>query len=204
MKTLIATILLLLLTGCTTIGFDTKVRESYSWEPQTNMTICVLVGPNVDNAEKMSAHSQKEFSQYNINLDFEYQDWTPPRRQILKAVMQVPLKAPCDRLFAYLHRPIWQSLISLVASIEGEVDNASGSRGYAYVSGLSASGLVAGPSKYIVAHEFYHLVGCGHGMSKNNCYAKIKEMKHISTDEFVPSWSFMLDKWLYERDGKLR
>ena len=203
MKALIA-IILLTLTGCTTIGFDTKVRESYSWEPQTDMTICVLVGPKVDNAEQISAHSKAEFSQYNINLDFEYQDWTPPTIGILKAVMQVPLKAPCDRLFAYLHRPILQSLMSLVASIEGEVDNASGSRGYGYVSGLSAAMLMVGSGKKVVAHEFYHLMGCGHSMSKNNCYAKIQEMKHIATDKFVPSWSVVLDKWLYERDGKLR
>ena len=190
--------LFLLMTGCTSIGVDNSdVRDSFSWQPDTEITICTLVDPDIsdDKVRAIETKAIQEFQQYNIHLTFmQHDEWTHRDSSKVKILTTMDMPEGCDRLFAYLDRSVWQSLVSLAVSVEGAVDDDTGTRGYGYVKGASLSGMLLGGGENIVTHEIYHLLGCGHSMSKVDCYHQLQALKHHAP----ASWSFSKDAWLIE------
>ena len=190
----------LLLAGCTTTGMSTSAINDHDFSAMVGLDICVLQESCVPDKRALiiSNRARLAFEKYGLDLRFTYQYWKAPStpKAIMKALEQEPLEAPCDRLFAYMCRDITQKLKGWVISTEGVVSDEASTRGFAYVQGISLNSLALGGDSRIVVHEIEHLVGCGHGLTKTDCYRQIKTMKDLT---FPPAWSFAGGRWIMER-----
>lgn len=169
--------------GCTTIGADTKVRETVDYGPPQTVEVCFLKDPDVtqQRADELIAAVNKEFAAYNIQATVPWvHEWERPSftaSGILEGVMSHELEAPCDRLVGLIGRHAGDFLWGLLLpEVLGAVDDVTRTRGYVVANWGSVNQLFSEPDVSAV-HEFYHLVGCGHGVTKSKCYHKIAEMK---------------------------
>jgi hypothetical protein len=193
--------------GCTTIGADTKERGAVDYGPPQTVEICLLKDPDVtqQRADELIAAVNKEFAPYNIQATVPWvHDWKRPAftaSGIIQDVMKRELEAPCDRLVGLVDRNAGDFFWGLLLpEVLGGVDDVTRTRGYVVANWGSINQIFAEPSVATV-HEFYHLVGCGHGATKTKCYHKIAEMKASlpAGSDFLPGVT-KEGKYLLTRD----
>lgn len=182
------------LTGCTTIGMDTaEVRRVDFGEPVT-LEVCLLKHKDVaqQRADLFIAAVNEEFSDFGISVTVPWvREWERPAftvNGIMQDILSRSLEAPCDRLVALVDRHAGDFLWGLLLpEVLGAVDDLTHTRGY-IVANFGSLNQAFSSTEMTAVHEFYHLVGCGHGVSKSNCYHDIAGLKASRPPEsdFLP------------------
>jgi hypothetical protein len=190
---LLATVLLGI-SGCTTVGVNTRERATIDFGPPVSLSVCVLRSPGITSqkVDELVAAVNMEFAPYGIQVIVPWQHaWTRAgftHSSLFDDVARRDLEPPCDRLVALVDRNAGDFLWGLLLpEILGEVDEATHTRGYIVAMTGSVNQLFEPPSKGAV-HEFYHLLGCPHAASLSKCYHLIATLKtHIDPAKgFVP------------------
>jgi hypothetical protein len=98
---------------------------------------------------------------------------------ILQEVSAHPLECPCDRLVFFVGRGFRDFLWGMVMpEVLGAVEDTTLTKGYAVAEWGSLRQVLSLLSpEDISVHEFYHLLGCGHGLSATPCYERIAQIK---------------------------
>jgi hypothetical protein len=181
-------------TGCTTIGAHTTEREKVDYGPPQTLEVCLLKHPDVtqQRADELIAAVNMEFAPYGIAVTIPWvREWQRPSftaSGIMEDIIKRDLEAPCDRLVGLVDRHAGDFLWGLLLpEVLGAVDDVTRTRGFVVATWGSINQVFAEPSVATV-HEFYHFVGCGHGIAKTKCYHKIAEMKSRRPPEsdFMP------------------
>lgn len=180
--------------GCTTVGVNTRERDTIDYGPPMILNVCLLRAPGVtaETADELLGAVNKEFAPYNIQIVAPWQrPWTRAgftSSSLFDDVARRDLEPPCDRLIALVDRNAGDFLWGLVMpEILGEVDEATHTRGY-IVATMGSLNQVFEPPSAATVHEFYHLLGCPHAASLTNCYHLIASLKgHTDAAKgFVP------------------
>lgn len=190
-----ATALLFSATACGTIGVGLpSLRDSIDFGPRVELRVCLLVDPGVGEAKARSlvGAADRELDAYGIDVVVP---WLRPWRRpaftadgMIEELLQRPLEPPCDRLVAFAGRNLADTLWGLLLpQTLGAVDGPTHTRGM-IVGRLATPGqLLMSPSR-TTAHEFYHLLGCAHALTKRSCYDQIRVLKQATPagGGFVP------------------
>ena len=111
--------------------------------------------------------------------------WERPafsQKGITRYVARRPLKVPCDRILALVGRDARDFLWgALMPEILGAVETRTNSKGYvvAQVGSLNQVLTFQSPSGAAV-HEFYHLLGCHHGIDQEDAYRQVRHIKQLA------------------------
>jgi hypothetical protein len=190
-----ATLLLISTSACGTIGAGLpSLRDSIDFGARVELRVCLLVDPTVGEAKARSLVSaaDRELDVYGIDVVVPWtRPWTRPAFTadgMLEELLQRPLEPPCDRLVAFAGRNLADSLWGLLLpQTLGAVDGPTHTRGM-IVGRLATPGqLLMSPSR-TTRHEFYHLLGCAHALTKRSCYDQIRRLKEATpaAGGFVP------------------
>jgi len=160
-----------------------KAEKAVDYGPPATMRVCVLQTGDVpvQRSGKLLNAVNQEFAPYGITVEVAWvKPWIRPGFQvdsIMDDVKRRDLEPPCDRLMALVDRNVGDFLWGLaMPEVLGAVDGVTATRGYVVATGASLNQLFLPPSAATV-HEFYHLLGCPHGLSLANCYPRIAAMK---------------------------
>lgn len=179
-------LLLLVAAGCTTLGVDDMAaRGSIDYGPDEAIRLCLLQDVSIDDTEVTSLITaiRKEMSPFGLIVEIP---WVKPwQRQgfdymgILESVVKAhPLTEPCDRIAAFVGRNtadiLWGAL--LMPEVLGAVETATRTRGFMVASFGSLNQAFTSP-RSVAAHEFYHMLGCDHDLTMNDCYKQIALLK---------------------------
>lgn len=180
-----------LATGCTSVGFhDLAKRNKMDFGPSVTMRICLLQDRDVSQAQadSIKAALRKELRPYGIEVIYPWvQPWDQPgfwSSTQLQGLLNAPLVPPCDRVFGLADRHVGDFLWSIfLPSVMGEVETLTHTRGFA-ASGWGTHDLLGFYSpESIAVHEGYHLLGCGHALSMDDCYEQIRMVKVIAIQD---------------------
>lgn len=191
------------LTGCTGMGMhEMEALKQTDFGPQETLRICVLLDePEIsqtDGAQIIKA-IQGEFTLYNILIDVPvYEQWQRPgvsHMQVIENLAARKLAPPCDRILALAGRTLPDLIIgTLGITILGSVDTVTHTRGYVLSEFISLNQIVT-PPEIAAIHEAYHLLGCDHDTSMNECYGRIATLKIAASknrtqgNDFFPTYS---------------
>lgn len=186
--------LAIVLAGCTSVGVHTRERFVQDYGPPMQLRVCVLHTDDVTprRIDTLLAAVNEEFAPYGIEVVVP---WSRPwqragftHESLFDDVVRRELQPPCDRLIAFVDRNAADALWGLLMpEVLGMVDDATHTRGYVVATRVSLNQLFTSPSRTTV-HEFYHLLGCPHAESLDDCYTRIAALKNarIATTDFVP------------------
>jgi hypothetical protein len=171
------------LAGCTTIGADTAERKRVDFGQPLSLEVCLLKHKDVSQprADLFIAAVNKEFADFGIAVTVPWvREWERPAftvNGIMQDILTRDLEAPCDRLIALVDRHAGDFLWGLLLpEVLGAVDDVTHTRGY-IVANFGSLNQAFSSVEMTAVHEFYHLVGCGHGISKSKCYHDIAGLK---------------------------
>jgi hypothetical protein len=114
-------------------------------------------------------------------------EWQRPafaQEGITQDVVHRRLEAPCDRLLALVGRDardfVWGALMP---EILGAVETRTNTKGYVVAETGSLNQVLSfsGPADGAV-HEFYHLLGCEHSLSRAKAYAQVAYIKRLAAE----------------------
>jgi hypothetical protein len=188
----------LALSGCTTVGVNTKERATVDYGPPASLNVCILRAPGVtpQRVDELMAAVNTEFAPYHIAVVVPWQHpWTRAgftHTTLFEDVAGRDLEPPCDRLVALVDRNMGDFLWGLfMPEVLGEVDEATHTRGYVVATAGSVNQVLEPPSAGAI-HEFYHLLGCPHALALTACYHLIAKLKqHIDPAAgFVPGIAY--------------
>jgi hypothetical protein len=106
---LLATVVLGI-SGCTTVGVNTRERATIDYGPPVTLSVCVLRSPGVtpQRVDELVAAVNTEFAPYGIQIIVPWQhDWTRAgftHTSLFDDVARRDLEPPCDRLVALVDR----------------------------------------------------------------------------------------------------
>ena len=190
-------VLLVACTGCTTIGTHTTERLKVDYGAPQSLEVCLLRSPDVtqQRTDELIAAVNKEFAPYGITVQVPWiRDWQRPgftASTIVEDLLNRGIEPPCDRLMGLVDRHAGDFLWGLVLpEVLGAVDDVTRTHGYVVATLGSVNQAFMGPHMAAV-HEFYHLVGCPHGLTKSRCYHAIAQMKASAPagSDFFPGLS---------------
>ena len=182
------------LAGCTTIGADTAERKRVDFGQPISLEVCLLKHKDVaqPRADLFIAAVNQEFADFGIAVTVPWvREWERPAytvNGIMQDILSRDLEAPCDRMMALVDRHAGDFLWGLLLpEVLGAVDDLTHTRGYV-VANFGSLNQAFSSVEMTAVHEFYHLVGCGHGMSKSKCYHDIAGLKQSRPPEsdFIP------------------
>jgi len=106
---------------------------------------------------------------------------------IFKNVQKMPVAPECDRIFAFLGPSD-----ELVTELAGGV---ALTHGFVLATPESTRQFMLTPAE-AARHEIYHLAGCGHSPTMDECYRKIAHAKRKrgSTNAFFPVFLYILEE----------
>ncbi len=178
--------------GCTTIGVpDAAKRGEIDFGSPATMRVCLLKDREIsqERTDEIKAALQEELRLYGIEVTYPWlAPWDRPgfwSSTQLVGVMNMPLVPPCDRIFGLAGRHTGDFFWGIIMpEVLGVVEGQTFTRGFAVVELGSLNQLLsfADPESTAV-HEGYHLLGCGHGLTMDDCYEQIKMMKIIAAQE---------------------
>lgn len=186
--------LLSALAGCTTIGADTAERHRIDFGEPVSLEVCLLKHEEVDQrrADLFIAAVNREFADFGIEVTVPWtREWERPAftvNGIMQDILAREIEPPCDRLMALVDRHAGDFLWGLLLpEVLGAVDDLSHTRGY-IVANFASLNQAFTSVELTAVHEFYHLVGCGHGVSKSKCYHDIAALKasRPAGSDFLP------------------
>lgn len=189
MRTFVLLMLLLSfasLSACTTLGSeDMATRDSLDYGPEETIRLCVLSDETLDGAEATALITaiRNEMKPFGLAIEIP---WTKPWKregfdylEILKSVVKAhPLTPPCDRIAAFVGRNagdiLWGAM--LMPEVLGAVETLTRTRGFMVAQFGSVNQVFLSP-RDVAAHEFFHMLGCNHGLSMRDCYKQIRQLK---------------------------
>ena len=183
-----------LATGCTTIGADTAERRLVDFGEPVTLEVCLLKHKDVaqDRVDLFIAAVNKEFDDFGIEITVPWiREWERPAftvSGIMRDILSRDIEAPCDRVLALVDRHAGDFLWGLLLpEVLGAVDDLSHTRGYV-VANFGSLNQAFSSVEMTAVHEFYHLLGCGHGISKSKCCHDIAGLKSSRPPEsdFLP------------------
>lgn len=187
------------LVGCTTTGFHTNVNPEIFGEYQ-QVRLCLYLDRGVSEGDArllIQKVWQDEAMRYRLEFVVaEVNSWPRPafaHQGIMDVLVKIPLRAPCDRIFALVGRNFFDFLWGMVGlpEILGEVNDATATHGFAVATSASLNQIFISPTSG-VRHEFEHLLGCKHDITMDACYrqiAQLKEVKRFYKLDFFPARS---------------
>lgn len=184
----------LMIGACTTVGVHTAEIAKIDYGPPVTVRVCVLKTDDTPHlrVDSLLKAVNREFAQYNIAVDVPWvRPWKRPGyfvETILEDLMRRPLEQPCDRLVGLVDRHVGDFVWGLaMPEVLGAVDDVTATRGYVVATWGSLNQIFMTPEQAAV-HEFYHLVGCPHGMTLTKCYPRIAALKQaaVSDEDFFP------------------
>jgi hypothetical protein len=159
------------------------------------------VGVSDATTQTILAAIREEFAPMGLHVTTPWiRAWERPafsQKGITRDVARRPLTAPCDRILALVGRDARDFLWgALMPEILGAVETRTNSKGYvvAEVGSLNQVLAFQSPSGAAV-HEFYHLLGCHHGIDKEDAYRQVRHIKqlavrnHLQGRDFFPAMS---------------
>lgn len=183
------------LSGCTTTGMHLPDRRGQiDYGTRVPLRVCLLRDAEISEqrARALIAVVDQEFDPYGIDVAIVWiRPWQRPgftMSAIMRDLAPRPLEPPCDRLVAMVGRHLGDMLWGLaLPEVLGAVETTTHTRGYVVSSLGSLNQILSSPSGTAV-HEFYHLLGCTHALSKSACYEQIRTLKrHYSSGiDFFP------------------
>jgi hypothetical protein len=198
-----------LLAGCTTVGVHTRAIDAIEYGPPQTVRVCLLKTADVPAArvDSIVAALNAEFGRYGLSIEVPWvRPWVRPGFQagaIFEDLLPRELEPPCDRLFALVDRHAGDMLWGLVLpEVLGAVDTVTSTRGFVVATYASLNQVVAGPEAAAI-HEFYHLLGCPHGMTLTACYPRIARLKAARDPaaDFLPGVEMEQEKHLTTREA---
>lgn len=184
-------LVLCLMAGCTTIGIPLPSDcRHIDFGPEQCFRICVYKDIDVSEhqVEHIIAAWKREFSAYGLKVDIPWiRDWHRPafsEKGLSRDAAARPLEVPCDRIFILVGRHIGDFLWGLLLpEILGAVEDITQTKGYAVAQMGSFNQLLSTWKSAVPAvHEAYHLVGCGHGLTRGDCYTQILRIKAAASE----------------------
>ena len=179
-------VIFFLLSGCTTIGIqDMDAVKNNDFSTVETFRICIYKDVEVSDkrAQEIIAAITEEFAPFGVKIEIPWiQPWERPGftwKEILNDVAFRPLEPPCDRMFVLVGRDFKDFLWgSVMPEMHGAVETNTMTKGFAVAELGSINQLLTlkSPSD-IIAHEVYHLLGCGLGCLANSCYNQIVRIK---------------------------
>jgi len=209
----------LLMAGCTSVGKHTKEIHDYNWDTPITQNLCIMKDPTVsaDRVQQCNLAIKEEAALYNIQvnipMEVEYERPAYFFKGLQNDMEGRYLPRQCDDILYYVGRN-WFDFIWDVAgfkyplpSIYGMVDYTM-TRGYAFVErkgpGHFIADKIANERRYgacaSAVHEWYHLVSCGHGFTKNECYKQIDALRQATTEDFMPGYDYYRDEFIMSRE----
>jgi hypothetical protein len=175
---------LLVLAGCTTVGSHSRTKQAaIDYGPAAVMRVCVLKTEDVkvQRPGALLEAVNDEFAPYGITVEVPWiRPWTRPGFEVgamMQDLIQRDLEPPCDRLVGFVDRNVGDFLWAFVMpEVLGAVDDITATHGYVVATSASVNQIFVTPSAATV-HEFYHLLGCPHGLSLVKCYGQIAALK---------------------------
>jgi hypothetical protein len=162
--------------------------------PPVTVRVCVLRTGDTpeERVGSLLAAVNAEFAQYGIVVEVPWvQPWQRPGffvGTILEDLLRRPLEPPCDRLVGLIDRHAGDVLWGLaLPEVLGAVDDLTATRGYVVATWGSVNQIAMTPEQ-VTVHEFYHLLGCPHGMTLGKCYPRIAALKQavVPGEDFFP------------------
>lgn len=161
----------------------TEAESDVDYGPPAVMRVCLLKTDDVPapRAEQLIAAVNDEFARYGIRVKVPWvRSWQRPGfdvNAIITDVARRDLESPCDRLVALVDRNFGDFAWGLLMpEVLGAVEDVTATRGYVVATSGSINQLLMPPGMTTV-HEFYHLLGCPHGLTLTKCYPKIAALK---------------------------
>lgn len=203
LNTLLCPLVALLLAACTSLGRpDEAALAQTDFGPEETLSVCVLLDePKItqQSVAPIIASMSQELAKYKIKIEVPwYRSWHRPSGRgmaIIEALAAERLAPPCDRLLALVGRNFGDFLIgTLFADELGSVDTVTSTRGYVAANVGTLNQVFVSPEAAVV-HEAYHLLGCQHDTSMDNCYARIDRLKEAAAEnranghDFFPTFS---------------
>ena len=226
---------------------DPAVRQSLAFGAPRIFRLCILRTPGVGqhSIEAVIRTARTELALYDLQVQTpwvrtwgpeweSYRSLTRMQSEIMDALLELDLPAPCDRILALVHVSLTTRAVQspgvLVSMLRlpapggsrqrGAVETWTRTRGYVLVGAASliespldlAVHLLRSPFRGLrrrenpesfppwdvagrAVHEVYHMLGCGHRRSLEDCYRKIALLKDRAAqspdpDGFFPSYAF--------------
>jgi hypothetical protein len=177
------------LSACTTVGSHTKEHATVDFGPAATLRVCLLKNESVpaERADELIAAVNKEFEPYAIEVVVPWvRPWTRPGFEYEAITDEIDshlLEAPCDRLVGLVDRNAGDFLWGLLMpEVLGAVEPATHTHGFV-VAGYGSPNQIFLPPTQVAVHEFYHLLGCPHGLTLTKCYHVIAEIKAKSVPD---------------------
>jgi hypothetical protein len=192
-------ILCFIIYSCTTVGVANKaVLDKFDFGPPEKLRICIYKDAAVSDrqTQEIIAALQKEFVQFGLEIEVPLiKNWKRPAfngSDILKNFATCPLESPCDRLLALVGRDFKDFLWgTIMPEIHGAVEDLTMTKGFAVAEVGSFNQVISFSSAASISiHETYHLLGCGHGLGVEPCYAQIARVKKIARNSRLAGGDF--------------
>jgi len=172
-----------MLAGCTTVGVHTQERAQVDYGPPETLRVCLLVNEGLppERGMELIAAVNTEFEPYGVTVVVPWsRPWKRPgfdADAIMEELITHELEPGCDRLVGLVGRHAGDFVWGLVLpEVLGAVDVNTHTHGFVVAANGSVNQIIEGPSSATV-HEFYHLLGCPHGLALTKCYHLIAEIK---------------------------
>lgn len=191
-------------------------RQAIDYGPPETLRLCIYQAEGVDdkNAEALIKAIQNEMALYGIVIEVaERHSWQRPGfgvNDIIRGlVATTQLQAPCDRIVGFVGRHFGDFAASLLLpEVLGAVETVTHTRGYMVAEIGSINQIFSSPESTAV-HETYHLLGCQHDLTLENCYQRIQRIKaeahknRAQGNDFFPGVTvdetFLADRSLTDR-----
>ena len=187
MASLLPILLAMLTSGCVTVGHhDADALQTMDFGPVEKLRVCLLVDEGVTekSARELLKAMSDELAIFDLEVEIPWvRRWERPAflmNGIIEDVALRPLEPPCDRLMAVVGRHVGDFLVSwFTPEILGAVETNTHTRGYVVGKAVTFNQLFQRPSA-VAVHESYHMLGCVHGRSLQECYPYILELKRMA------------------------
>lgn len=182
-------VLLAVLSACTSIGVPLRSRPAlHEFGPEMEICLCVYqdTGVSDETTQTILTAIRDEFAPMGLQVTTPWiRPWERPafsQKGITRDIAKRPLEVPCDRILALVGRDARDFLWGAVMpEILGAVETRTNTKGYvvAEVGSLNQVLTFQSPSGAAV-HEFYHLLGVGHGLDKRDAYDQVRRIKDLA------------------------
>lgn len=133
-------------------------------------------------AIRLVAAANEELKLFRLKITlFSLQNWVRPgftAFALQKSMLRLPLQAPCDRMAILVDRTLEDLLWgAFLPNVLGAVEQMTSTRGFMVAKMSSLGHYFMGGPEATFTHEVYHLLGCVHRLTLNNCYQRILKLK---------------------------
>ena len=197
---------LFLILSCATVGpigsHDPESLERIDFGEDMTIRFCIYkedtLSPEI--ARRLVAAANKELKLFRLKIKISsIKNWTRPgftAFALQDSMLRIPLQAPCDRMAILVDRTfgdlVWGAILP---NVLGAVEQMTSTRGFMVAKTSSLGHYFMGGPEATFTHEVYHLLGCVHKLTLNNCYQRIQKLKKEASNsrelglEFFPSLS---------------